>query len=375
MWVLSTDRAELHYFTHPEVIPGGYAILSHVWGAKEQTFQETQRLGSTCVWFWRNPREYSSEKVRQSCVVAERDGYRWIWNDTCCIDKSSSAELSEAINSMYNYYTLADVCYAYLADVPGTPTDNGADMDFRRSSWHTRGWTLQELIAPPFLIFLSAEWTRLGTRVDQAPLLTRVTHIPVEVLLRKKEVHAFSVAQRMSWAFGRKTTRIEDRAYSLLGIFSVNMSPIYGEGDRAFQRLQEEIMRQSIDPSLFAWGAPVDPNYPVPESWKSVDNHSAKHVHPQSYLFTPTPDSFSPAFCGAIISHEEASTYTPIEEVCSPLVRSIFSHHHSKSCRSPRFLGSVLSNTTPFHSQHSQHTYLYNHSIWLSSSHRMLQNW
>ncbi|TBU31071.1 hypothetical protein BD311DRAFT_657634, partial [Dichomitus squalens] len=145
-------------------------------------------------------------------------------------------------------------------------------------------------------------------------------HIPVEVLLREKEVQALSVAQRMSWAFGRRTTRVEDRAYSLLGMFSINMYPVYGEGERAFQRLQEEIMKQSIDPSLFAWGAPVEPDYPAPERWKSLDNHNSKHIHPQSYLLTPTPDSSSPGFSGSMIFNQNISEVTHAGETrCCPI--------------------------------------------------------
>ena len=118
MWLLGTDRAELHYFASPENVTDGYAILSHVWDKKEQSFQELRALQEKCQADGSNPRDKASQKIRRCCEVAESHGFRWIWNDTCCIDKTSSAELSEAINSMYRYYSLAKVCFAYLSDVP-----------------------------------------------------------------------------------------------------------------------------------------------------------------------------------------------------------------------------------------------------------------
>ena len=129
MWLLSTDRAELHEFLSPvDVLPdGGYAILSHVWNKppepKEQSFKDVRKIVKRCKAEGKNPRDHVSEKIRRSCEIAEADGYKWIWNDTCCIDKTSSAELTEAINSMYRYYSLADVCFVYLRDVPTSSVD------------------------------------------------------------------------------------------------------------------------------------------------------------------------------------------------------------------------------------------------------------
>ncbi|KAH9942154.1 HET-domain-containing protein [Epithele typhae] len=314
MWLLSTDRAELHYFSSPEDVPGGYAILSHVWSKSpeppEQTFQDIRRLHRRRS-RWKlgsNPLKKASPKIRESCKLAARHGFKWLWIDTCCIDKTSSAELSEAINSMYRYYSLAEVCYAYLSDVRpvrsgksdandhdpsvlgeaasdpavypwpldtfGGPfevqygaedewdsrSENGMTTGerfrarFRGSKWHTRGWTLQELLAPELVVFLSADWDVLGTKAELADLLEQATSIPRSVLALETAVADVSVAQRMSWAARRETTRLEDEAYCLMGIFGVNMPTLYGEGRRAFQRLQEEIMKQSPDTSLFAWG-------------------------------------------------------------------------------------------------------------------------
>ena len=294
MWLLSTDRAELHQFVRPEVVPGGYAILSHVWGSNEQLFKETQKLKKNCGQDGTNPRDHSSEKVRQICVIAEQDGLRWLWNDTCCIDKSSSAELSEAINSMYRYYSLATICYAYMADVPSDGFSDDREGPFAKSKWHKRGWTLQELIAPYLLFFVTSDWQKLGTKVDYAGFLSDITHVPVQVLTTEKPASSFSLSQRMSWAYKRETTRVEDRPYSLMGIFSVNMTTIYGEGERAFQRLQEEIMKESIDPSLFTWGH-------FPAIYKH-NQHTPPvphwHTNYESYLLARSPDDFAPSRSG-----------------------------------------------------------------------------
>lgn len=177
----------------------------------------------------------------------------------CCIDKSSSAELSEAINSMFRYYERAAVCYAYLADVSATRDERGILIDLPQSDWFNRGWTLQELIAPSDLRFYSKNWEMLGTRSELCNVLHEITNIDVMVLQQKKDLSLISVSRRMSWASRRKTSRVEDIAYCLLGIFQVNMALIYGEGSKAFFRLQEEIMKTTYDHTLFLWGDFVEP--------------------------------------------------------------------------------------------------------------------
>ncbi|EIW58290.1 HET-domain-containing protein [Trametes versicolor FP-101664 SS1] len=196
-----------------------------------------------------------SHKIKYACKVARRDGYLLLWIDTCCIDKSSSAELSEAINSMFEWYRLADVCYAYLEDVPDDDDPTQANSYFSRSRWHKRGWTLQELIAPKRVVFLTRTWGCLGTKAGLASSLEKITGVDFNILTGHISIHSQSVARRMSWAACRETTRIEDQAYSLLGIFGIHMSPIYGEGQNAFLRLQEEIVRTIPDHSIFAWGS------------------------------------------------------------------------------------------------------------------------
>ena len=256
MWLLNTARAELKFFSTPESVPGGYAILSHVWDEHEQIFQDLQTLRAQCAADGTNPRDLVCDKIQQFCILAERGGHEWGWADMCCIDKTSSTELSEAIISMYRYYSLADVCCAYLRDVPTACKDDlrAPKSPFRKSLWFKRGWTLQELIAPVFMVFVSQTWEVLGAKADMADVLEEITRVPASVLKLEVSPSAYSVAARMSWAADRATTRPEDEAYCLMGIFGIFMPPLYGEGRNAFLRLQEEIMRQVDDPSIFAWG-------------------------------------------------------------------------------------------------------------------------
>ncbi|KAI7353540.1 hypothetical protein KC354_g11480 [Hortaea werneckii] len=222
-----------------------YAILSHMWSEGEEVlFQDVIQ---------RHARGRGLEKVIAALSRARADGYSYVWVDTCCIDKSSSAELSEAINSMYAWYQDAAICYAYLSDVPSTDKPLAEHSDFVKSRWFSRGWTLQELLAPNEVQFLSMHWTSLGTKDSLADVISRRTQIRPRILRMHYGIGDCSISERMSWAAGRETTRREDAAYCLMGLFSVNMPLLYGEGKKAFQRLQEEIMRYSDDQSLFAW--------------------------------------------------------------------------------------------------------------------------
>ncbi|KAI0423793.1 HET-domain-containing protein [Xylaria sp. FL1042] len=185
--------------------------------------------------------------------------------DRVCIDKSSSAELTEAINSMYRWYKESDVCYAFLSDVSESRLSLPSSKGLSSSRWFTRGWTLQELLAPDNVQFYSSEWKIIGNKKEDplCSIISDITKIDQNIL-RGKDILDISIARRMYWASGRQTTRIEDLAYSLLGIFDINMPLIYGEGHKAFRRLQEEILRTTDDQSIFAWynykfdGSPVD---------------------------------------------------------------------------------------------------------------------
>ena len=191
------------------------------------------------------------------CRYCKGQSCKWAWIDTCCIDKTSSAELSEAINSMFNWYKASLVCAVYLADV----TDPDDLESFGKSAWFTRGWTLQELLAPRTVYFFTSDWQQIGVkyasllnfRARLTSKISEVTGVPPRVLQYHHNIHEVSVARRMSWAAHRTTSRTEDMAYCLHGIFDINMPLLYGEGNKAFRRLQVQIMDQNDDDSLFAW--------------------------------------------------------------------------------------------------------------------------
>ncbi|KAK4463247.1 vegetative incompatibility protein HET-E-1 [Cladorrhinum samala] len=244
-----------------------YAILSHTWGAEEVTYNDHVE--------GRGPEKSGFDKIRGCARLADAEGFRYIWIDTCCIDKSSSVELSEAINSMFQWYRDAAICYAFLSDVPSSEDPAQDGSSFARSRWFTRAWTLQELLAPAEVIFVGSDWREIGTKKSLGQLVSRITCVS-EQALEERRWPEYSVAQKMSWAVGRQATRPEDEAYCLMGLFDVNMPMLYGEGRKAFARLQEEILKQSNDQSIFAWSYPED-----------------KQSHTQfSGLFAPSPDCF-----------------------------------------------------------------------------------
>ncbi|PNY27415.1 Uncharacterized protein TCAP_02659 [Tolypocladium capitatum] len=217
-----------------------YAILSHTWGDEEITIQELRRIKG------RVPRPLDRHKR----AIVGKQGFV----------KSSSAELSEAINSMYIWYRQSAECYAFLSDVQAADKEDWSlsGSSLRRSRWFTRGWTLQELIAPKAVLFYAKDWTLLGHKDSPlafANIISQVTGIDDEVLDGRIDPLQLSVSARMAWAAHRHTTRLEDTAYSLMGLFQVNMPLLYGEGHRAFTRLQEEIIQSTDDQSLFAWNS------------------------------------------------------------------------------------------------------------------------
>jgi hypothetical protein len=295
MWLLDTTTLKLHHF---QASPEEYAIFSHTWGEDEVTFRDMKkdldaakhRLG------W--------SKVSNCCRIAKENGFQYVWIDNCCIDKKSSAELSEAINSMWKWYKNSSICFAYLGDVPPSGYDASDDHDqFSQSRWFTRGWTLQELLAPRVVMFLAQNWAYLGTKgvrknhladqlgclrvmpgSDQKNMFPATSHAGKlfdkfmerlenitgigQIAQIDKLYQKNSIATRMSWASKRQTTRPEDRAYSLMGIFDVNMPIIYGEGLlKAFRRLLIEILQSTTDQSILAWkeigpGTGILPSHP-----------------------------------------------------------------------------------------------------------------
>ena len=220
-----------------------YAILSHTWGRDEVLYEDVLNRTSS--------QRAAYQKCYYACEQTLADGLEYLWIDTCCIDKSSSAELSEAINSMFEWYRGSAVCYAYLEDYMA---EKGACGDLSDSRWFTRGWTLQELLAPTRLVFYAAGWNKVGTRDELSSDIFHFTNISIDILIGRRPVETTSIANRMGWAAHRETTRPEDMAYCLMGMFDVHMPLLYGEGQRkAFFRLQEEIMKDSSDHTLFAW--------------------------------------------------------------------------------------------------------------------------
>ncbi|ERS99639.1 hypothetical protein HMPREF1624_02999 [Sporothrix schenckii ATCC 58251] len=252
-----------------------YAILSHTWGDGEVTFADW------CNGLATVRKKEGFRKIELTCQQAAHDGYEYAWVDTNCIDKTSSSELSEAINSMFAWYRDAQVCYVFMKDVvvpgedgnpmplvtPGEPpppppggrpkylADPAVRRAFKASAWFTRGWTLQELLAPSKVLFFSYEWLPLATKETEGMLISDITDIDRTYIKRPEDVSTASIARRMSWMAKRRTTRIEDTAYCLLGLFGIHMALLYGEGHRAFLRLQEEIIRVSNDQTIFCWQA------------------------------------------------------------------------------------------------------------------------
>ena len=217
-----------------------YAILSHTWGEQEVIFNDLKDIqnAQSKEGYW---------KIRFCAQQAERDGLTYFWVDTCCIDKANSTERSKSINSMFRWYQNARKCYAFLSDVEYDTSihDSGLSQRwkpaFRKSRWFKRGWTLQELLAPRSVEFFSKEGARLGDKKSLKDTIQEITGIPSDALLGK-QVSEFSVAERFAWAEERQTTREEDSAYCLFGIFGVHLPLIYGEGkEKALKRLKRAI--------------------------------------------------------------------------------------------------------------------------------------
>jgi hypothetical protein len=251
MRLLNLYTLRLETFLNDSEIPP-YAILSHTWGARELKLQDLELPGAELETNpgWKKVVNFC-RKARESLEMFPEE-VRYGWVDSCCIDKSSSAELSEAINSMFRWYRSASACFVLLEDVELSEL-SGTDT-FERCRWFTRGWTLQELLAPPVLYFFDKDWQYMDDKLTLADRISARTSIDVDVIMTGSW-EDMSIAQRMSWASTRTTTRVEDMAYCLMGVFDVNMPTIYGEGEKAFIRLQEEIMKESADESIFAWDA------------------------------------------------------------------------------------------------------------------------
>ncbi|TQS33157.1 hypothetical protein Golomagni_06507, partial [Golovinomyces magnicellulatus] len=273
-----------------------YAILSHTWGPQEVTLQEWSRRQEPSV-----SSKAGCQKILSACRLASAHDLKYVWIDTNCIDKTSSAELSEAINSMFDWYRDAQICFVHLQDIIFDPdsavsTTNLTEL-FQSSRWFSRGWTLQELLAPKCLRFYDKNWTHITDKKLCLEALSVVTSIPIPILQSQVNIRGASTAQRMSWLSRRKTTRREDMAYCMFGIFGVNLPLLYGEGHKAFTRLQEELIRSSYDHTIFCWEWPeqiVRPEWiPVFAPCAAAFANSAKYIQRPSTGVGKVPAEYS----------------------------------------------------------------------------------
>lgn len=290
MRLIDTRTGELKEYTGT-MVPR-YVALSHRWTDDEVTFKDYikgRRTGSL-----------GHQKILAFQEVARSRGIHLIWIDTVCIDKRSSSELTEAINSMYRWYENCVECYAYLSDVRGT--EETPLWRLESSVWFTRGWTLQELVAPKRVRFYSRDWAEIGfcgysleLRRDLTYEVSEITSIPVEVLRSDVLVHHRSLAERISWLRRRTTTREEDMAYCAMGLLGINMPLLYGEGSRAWNRLQDEINRTTNDESIFTWTG-TSSRWPpfavvpiVAPSASSFSDHKTGRIADSTFRFPRLP--------------------------------------------------------------------------------------
>lgn len=383
MYLINADTGRLEQFRDDRTLPP-FATLSHTWRSDEEevTMQEYKKLEHTP-----NPeieqrpgylkivatrrqaqkeREFLLEQAekdyerldrecRATVRLRQRKQYKeaarlrnpilakpvYVWVDTVCIDKDSSTELNEAINSMFRWYRKAQMCFAYLEDFDASTTDN---FEHRLSQvrWFRRGWTLQELIAPRTMDFFDQSWLckgspgAFGDKASLAPKLARITGIDKKVLTGRQRLGAVSVAKRMSWAANRRTTKDEDIAYCLLGIFDLSMNLCYGEGARAFVRLQEKIARTHDDQSLFAWEPDnartcwlVDQPAVRPEAGLSVFAS-----HPRQFLSTSNIRHWDSWGDAPTIGNKGVRFVVPLHRVDPRIIGGRYNdRHNNKSCR------------------------------------------
>lgn len=298
MRVLDTTTFELSFNGQEYFKSQGYAILSHRWLGPEITFQQIERysheLRQAGPYQMNNPQ---LDKIRGACTTARQLGLKWMWIDSCCINKESSAELSESINSMFKWYQDSQVCITYLQDVdfqspahrPGESSIFYNSNSQAPSEWFSRGWTLQELIAPRDMRFFDTNWNYMGTKESMASDIENITGVSAAYLTGAQDFREACIATKLSWMAGRTTTREEDVAYGMLGLFNITMTPQYGEGQYAFLRLQHELLSKTTDESLFAWQMPD----PTAGSKFGIASLPEANWKPDEWgLLAPTPDWF-----------------------------------------------------------------------------------
>ncbi|KAF2034029.1 HET-domain-containing protein [Setomelanomma holmii] len=278
MCLLNTLTLKLESFVGQ---PPKYAILSHTWADEEVLLQDMQDLAKAS-------KKEGYSKLHSCCQLAAEDGFRYVWIDTCCIDKTSSAELSEAINSMFAYYRSSAVCYVYLEKIfPGIPPGSLTAQNLENTRWISRGWTLQELIAPADVRFYDRNWNYCGTKQDLSAALSRVTNINEDVLSMSEPHEHICVAERMSWVSTRQTTRPEDIAYCWFGIFDVQLPVLYGrgrgEGVSETTGRDHQIHYRSVCSGVEGTWAIVEQARRVSKFPSNVRPPSHHHLSPSSY--------------------------------------------------------------------------------------------
>ena len=319
MWLMNTKTLQVREFSSDE--RPKYAILSHKWEKEELSFQQFQNQDAC-------HKMKGYQKVIKFCREAHRNGLHWAWVDTCCIDKKNPTELSEAINSMFMYYRDSAVCYVYLHDFwkKGLQSSQKTKAEslrehLRLCEWFTRGWTLQELIAPSTVIFFDRSWSHFGDKRDLADDLSYITRVNASLLKGTKSLEKFSCAQKMSWAALRKTKRPEDRAYSLFGLFGITMPTLYGEGHEAFRRLQEAILIRSPDHTLFAWTLQGPEEYPTSTVLRKLNPYS---------ILAPSPDCFLSS--SSVVPFEKLH-FDPLDQGSELSYRSDLARYRPKDLR------------------------------------------
>lgn len=267
--------SDLQFREFPGLPDGKYAILSHVWGTAEISYKDMKDYGPSTLPFHSEDKETAARKLEGCRAKAREGGIEYFWIDTCCIDKPNHSEFNEAINSMFHWYKKAEICFVYLADVERME-------DLPASKWFTRGWTLQELLAPSHVWFFNNRWECMGSKQNElTSIISEVSKIPRSFLCGA-DLEEASLAMRMSWAAHRSTSKEEDLAYCLLGIFDVHMPLLYGERlIGAFRRLQLKILEMQDDTSIFAWRTPDFAMRPDPSV---MDTYG---------LLAPFPSSFT----------------------------------------------------------------------------------
>ncbi|KAF1951964.1 HET-domain-containing protein [Byssothecium circinans] len=234
-----------------------YAILSHRWLEYEVSYSDMFNLTDEIK------QTNGYKKIVHCCKQAASVGLDYVWIDTCCVNKQDKDEVAYAINAMFAWYRKSQVCYCYMYDVPKNDLDlEHKDSKFRTSQWFTRGWTLQELLAPLYLIFFNHDWEEIGTKSSFKGIIAEITGIAPSIVVLNQGGDV-SVAQRLAWAAERQTQVAADKSYCLTDLGTINsIGSVEEDEEKAFFRLQVQMLKTSDDQSLFCWQEPPGENRP-----------------------------------------------------------------------------------------------------------------